>query len=207
MAREPEEAHWDDRYADLGAEAVSWYQERPSTSLELLEVLGVGPEASVLDVGGGASTLVDCLLGAGYEDVAVLDLSGRALELARERLGDPAGVECIHQELTSWRPPRRWDVWHDRAVLHFLVAEEDRAAYRRVLGAALRSGGAVVIGTFAEDGPTHCSGLPVRRHDPAGLRAFLGEGFDVVEQRREVHRTPAGVEQPFNWIAARDRLR
>ncbi len=203
----PDEAHWDHRYEDLGAESVSWYQARPSTSLDLLEVLEVGPDTSVLDVGGGASRLVDCLVDAGYEDVAVLDLSGVALELARNRLGDPAGVEWIHHEVTSWRPLRRWDVWHDRAVLHFLVAGEDRAAYRRVLRAALRTGGAVVIGTFAEDGPTHCSGLPVRRHSPAELRTFLGERFDVVEQRREVHRTPAGLEQPFNWIAARDRLR
>jgi SAM-dependent methyltransferase len=200
----PDQAHWDRRYQDVGAESVSWYQERPTTSLELFEVLGVDSTRSVLDVGGGASRLVDFLVGGAYGDVAVLDLSGVALEVARARLGDPAGVEWVHHELTSWRPPRRWDVWHDRAVLHFLVAEEDRTAYRRVLREALSPGGAVVIGTFAEDGPSHCSGLPVRRHSRAELCAFLGDGFEVVEQRREVHRTPAGTEQPFNWIAARD---
>lgn len=198
------EEHWSTRYRTIGADAVSWYQERPTTSLELLEAAGVGPEQSVIDVGGGASTLVDHLLAAGHTDLAVLDLSEVALAVARDRVGDTPAVTWLARDLLTWDPPRTWDAWHDRAVLHFLLDEDDRRRYVGTLRRAVRPGGAVVIGSFAEDGPTECSLLPVRRHSAADLRDLLGD-VEVVAERREVHRTPNGGSQPFRWIAARLR--
>lgn len=197
-------AHWDGRYGSIGAEAVSWYEARPATSLELLGTLGVEAGHSVIDVGGGASSLVDHLLAAGHDDVTVLDLSPVALDVARARLGGRHEVEWIAADVRSWEPHRRWDVWHDRAVLHFLVDDADRAAYEARLRSALVPGGAFVIGAFAEDGPDQCSALPVRRHWPDDVAALLG-GVEIVEQRRQVHRTPGGDEQPFNWTAGRLR--
>jgi SAM-dependent methyltransferase len=170
-------------------------------SLDLLAAAGVAPGDAVLDVGGGASTLAGHLVAAGYDDVTVLDVSSVALEEARARLGDPPAVTWIHHDLLSWAPPRRWDVWHDRAVLHFLVDDGDRTRYAALVRRAVRPGGAVVIGTFAEDGPTRCSGLPVRRYTAADLAAVLGD-IEVVATRREMHATPAGTVQPFTWLAA-----
>jgi len=198
--------HWDARYRGAGPTAVSWYQEHASVSVELMDALGIGVDTAILDVGGGASTLVDDLVRRGQRDVTVLDLSAVALDAARDRLGDPAGVAWISQDVLTWSPPRRWDLWHDRAVLHFLVDDHDRATYATLLRTALQPGGAFVIGTFAADGPTHCSGLPVRRYAPAELVDLLGE-VDVIEQRREVHHTPGGADQPFTWIAGRRRRR
>ena len=197
-------AHWNDRYRSTGSQAVSWFEERPTASLELLTALGVGPAQSVIDVGGGASTLVDHLLREGHLDLTVLDLSAVALAAARDRLGDPGAVTWIEADLLTWQPTRRWDAWHDRAVLHFLVDDDDRASYRALLGRSLAPGGAFVIGTFAEDGPTHCSALPVRRYTPEDLVDLLGD-IEIVEQRRHIHRTPSGADQPFNWIAGRLR--
>lgn len=201
---QPDAAHWDDRYTAIGADAVSWYEEHPTMSLALLDALDVGSDASVIDVGGGASTLVDHLLARGHHDLAVLDLSSAALGTARQRLDDPDHVTWIDHELLTWEPSRRWDVWHDRAVLHFLRDDHDRAAYARQLRRALEPSGAVIIGTFAEDGPTHCSGLEVRRHTPQDLVDLLGD-IEIVDARRHVHHTPGGGEQPFNWIAGRLR--
>jgi SAM-dependent methyltransferase len=196
--------HWNDRYQTIGARAVSWYEARPSTSLELLEAVGMTSESSVIDVGGGASTLVDHLISAGLDDITVLDLSDAALGVARTRLGDPAAVTWIQADITTWQPTRTWDVWHDRAVLHFLIDDDERARYRDALRQALVPGGAFVIGTFAEDGPTQCSALPVRRHSPSDLAELLGD-IEIVEQRRHTHHTPSGADQPFNWIAGRLR--
>lgn len=196
-------AHWNDRYRSLGAEGVSWYEATPSVSLELLDALHVTPARSVIDVGGGASSLVDHLLDAGHTDLAVLDLSAAALDAARSRLGDAAAtVTWIEADLLTWHPGRQWDVWHDRAVLHFLTDERDRATYRAALHDSVGAGGLFVIGTFAEDGPTHCSGLPVRRHRAGDLADLLGD-VEIVEHRRHVHHTPGGADQPFNWVAGR----
>lgn len=197
-------AHWNDRYQSIGPQAVSWYEERPSTSLDLLAAVGVTPHDSVIDIGGGASTLVDHLLHAGHADLTVLDLSAVALGTARDRLDDPREVTWIEADLLTWQPDRRWDVWHDRAVLHFLVDDHDRVAYVNQLRRALVPGGAFVIGTFAEDGPTQCSALPVRRYRPQDLTELLGD-VDVLEERRDLHHTPGGTDQPFNWIAGRLR--
>jgi SAM-dependent methyltransferase len=196
--------HWNERYRSTGVDAVSWYEEDPTTSLELLRSLGVEPDASVIDVGGGASTLVDHLLAAGHRDVTVLDVSDVALAAARARLGEDASVTWIVADLCDWEPSRTWDVWHDRAVLHFLVDEDDRAAYCDLLRRSLVPEGALVIGTFAEDGPTECSGLPVRRYSIDELVDLLGD-VEIVERRRQVHRTPRAAAQAFNWIAGRIR--
>jgi len=195
-------AHWDDRYETSGSEQVSWYQPTPTTSIELLTAAGVTADTSVLDVGGGASTLVDHLLAAGHTDLTVLDLSTVALAVARDRLGDPAAVSWIAHDLLAWQPTRRWDAWHDRAVLHFLIDDHDRAAYVELLRRSLHPGGVFVIGAFAQDGPTHCSGLPVRRYGPGDLAALVGDA-DVIVEHSEIHRTPNNSDQHFNWIAAR----
>ena len=194
--------HWDDRYGTIGETSLSWFEETPTVSLQLLDQLGVTAHDSVLDVGGGASRLVDHLLERGHRDVAVLDVSAVALSEARFRLGDPGWVEWIERDLLSWEPPRRWSVWHDRAVLHFLVDDDHRAAYVRLLRHTLEPGGAFVIGVFAEDGPTECSGLAVRRSTADELMDLLGD-VEVVAQLRHVHRTPGGIDQPFNWLAGR----
>lgn len=201
-------AHWDDRYRTIGTRDVSWFQSRPSVSLGLLDELAVGTDDSVIDVGGGASVLVDALVDRGHRDVTVLDLSAHALDVARARLDAPDAVEWIATDLLVWRPGRRRDVWHDRAVAHFLTGEADRSTYRDVLRATLAPGGAFVIGTFAEDGPTECSGLPVQRFMPDELvdlvtRPDETTAVEVVATHREVHRTPNGHAQPFNWIAGR----
>ncbi|MFN8018904.1 MAG: class I SAM-dependent methyltransferase [Acidimicrobiales bacterium] len=193
-------AHWDERYRTVGSTHVSWFEPRAGLSLELLDAVGATAERSVIDVGGGASVLVDDLLARGFHDLAVLDLSAVALAEARARVGEDAPVTWIEHELTSWVPPRRWDVWHDRAVIHFLAKDEERAAYRQVLRAALEPGGAFVIGAFAPEGPTHCSGLEVRRQRFEDLEEVVGPSV-VVERRHHVHVTPGGAPQPFNWIA------
>jgi len=192
--------HWDDRYGTTAETSLSWFEESPAVSLGLFDELGVTPRDSVVDVGGGASRLVDRLLERGHRDIAVLDVSAVALRDARDRLGGARGVDWIEHDLLTWEPRRRWTVWHDRAVLHFLVDDEDRSSYARLLRRTVEPGGAFVIGGFAEDGPTHCSGLPVRRAGTEELVDLLGD-VEVVARRRHVHRNPAGVDQPFDWLA------
>lgn len=174
-------------------------------SLELIDELGVAQDVAVLDVGGGASRLVDHLVARGHVDVTVLDVSGVALEAVRDRLGTAASVAYAVADVRDWVATRRYGVWHDRAVFHFLTSEADRASYRATLDAALEPGGGVVLGTFAPEGPEQCSGLPVRRHSVADLADFLGADHTVVATRTEVHHTPWGAAQPFSWVAARRR--
>ena len=183
---------------------MSWFEETPAVSLELFDELGLTPRDSVLDIGGGASRLVDHLLQRGHREVAVLDVSAVALDKARRRLGDPVGVEWIERDLLIWEPPHHWSVWHDRAVLHFLVDDDARTSYVSLLRRTLNPGGAFVIGVFAEDGPTECSGLPVRRSTAEELVGLVGD-VEVVAELRHVHRTPGGSDQPFNWLAGRLR--
>lgn len=199
-----EQAHWERVYATKQDGDTSWHQPVPEESLAMLDRLGVGPADAVVDVGGGTSSLVDQLLARGHRDLTVLDVSAGALERTRQRLGSAAdAVRFVASDVTVWRPSRRFDVWHDRAVLHFLTAEPRRAAYLRVLRAAVPVGGAVVVATFAEDGPEQCSGLPVIRCSGPDLVALLGAGFTPVEVRRLEHVTPWGAVQPFTWLAAR----
>lgn len=198
--------HWDGRYAAAGPQGVSWFQPSHGVELELLAAAGADPADSVVDVGGGAGTLVDSLVGAGWSDVTVLDVSRVALDAARERIS-AVGVQWLLVDLLDWEPARRYRVWHDRAVFHFLVDEDDRARYRQVLAEALEPGGVVLVGTFATDGPTQCSGLAVQRYDATSLAGALGAAFDgsceTIAERSEAHRTPGGVVQPFTWVALR----
>lgn len=195
--------HWDAKYASTGSSQLSWYQASPERSRSLLGRCGVLRDHSIIDVGGGASGLAAGLVDDGWTDVTVLDVSARALEAARQRCTDPDRVHWINADLLRWTPQRRYDVWHDRAVFHFLVDGPDVVRYREVLRAALPVGGVAVVATFAADGPTHCSGLPVRRYDADELVAVLGAGLVPVETAREAHVTPGGAVQPFTWVALR----
>lgn len=195
-------AHWDDRYRTVGAQSVSWYEPRPRLSLAMLELAGLHQGASVLDVGGGASNLAGELLGRGIDDVTVLDLSHEALDIARAAMPDPHTVRWIAADVTEWTPTRIWDVWHDRAVFHFLTEEHQRDAYRAALSRALSPSGAIAIATFAEDGPEQCSGLPVVRYSPDGLLAELDLGLRGIASGRALHTTPNGGVQPFSWVVA-----
>ncbi len=195
--------HWDATYSRTAPDLLSWHQPQPAASLELIASLALAPSAAVVDVGGGASTLVDHLLALGFLDITVLDVSPVALTLARERVGAPEGVTWLETDVLSWQPARDYDLWHDRAVFHFLVDARDQQRYVSVLRAALSGGGCAVIATFARDGPERCSGLPVARYATTELIDVLGGGFAVVGTRREVHTTPAGIRQPFTWVAVR----
>ena len=195
--------HWDDRYTTIGEAAVSWHEPEPTMSLEVLDAAGVTPDASVIDVGGGASRLVDALVARGFGDVTVLDVSAAALDEARRRVGEATPVTWLHQDLLHWVPERTWTVWHDRAVFHFLTEPTDREAYRQLLRRAVAPGGVVVVATFAQDGPEWCSGLPVRRYAATELARELGADLEVLASGSTVHRTPAGGVQPFTWVALR----
>jgi SAM-dependent methyltransferase len=197
--------HWDAAYRDRGPSGVSWFQPTASVSLDLFDRLAVAPDAAVIDIGGGASTLLDGLIARGFSDLTVLDVSVKALETVRERLGADPSVALIHADLLEWKPERRYDVWHDRAVFHFLVEEQDRRNYLRLLTSSLVHGGIAILATFASDGPEYCSGLPVSRYDASDLTRLLGSEFGSLDVRREEHETPAGALQPFTWLAAKYR--
>lgn len=200
MTSEARQAHWSRVYQTKREDEVSWFQESPTISLELIRASGIGADASIVDVGGGASRLVDALLDAGFRRIAVLDLSEDALAASQARLGPrSAAVQWIVADVTDWQPGETYDVWHDRAVFHFLTEAKDQAAYVACMMRAVRPAGHVIIGTFAPDGPERCSGLPVVRHDAASLGAILGPSFELIESRRHDHRTPAGVTQRFQF--------
>lgn len=201
MTTEPgRQAHWEKVYATKGERDVSWFQESPAISLDLIRATGEGPHAAVIDVGGGASRLVDALLDIGYEDVTVLDLSEHALAAAQARLGSRAAeARWVVADVTAWKPSQRYDVWHDRAAFHFLTDPKDRAAYAERVRQAVRPGGHVIIGTFAPDGPERCSGLRIVRHDSASIGNVLGPSFELVESRRHDHHTPMGTTQRFQF--------
>ncbi len=197
-------AHWEEVYRTRAPTDLSWFEVEPAMSLELFAAAKVARDTAIIDVGGGASTLVDVLVARAYRDLTVLDLSQTALDVARARLGeDSTKVRWIAHDLFTWRPPRRFGVWHDRAVFHFLVARDQRAAYLAVLHAALEPGGSAIVATFAEDGPEMCSGLPTARYAPDDLADAFGPDLVTVTSRREEHRTPAGVIQPFTWLLLR----
>jgi len=198
--------HWDRLYSQQRPSMLSWYQESPAASLALFDALGVRPDQAVVDVGGGASTLADSLIRRGFGDLSVLDVSQTALDQARQRLGNNAAlVSWLREHVLVWRPQRRYDVWHDRAAFHFLVDAGDRERYGEVLRGALCPGAHAIVATFAPDGPTACSGLPVARYDAEGIAAALGGGLELVSARRELHSTPAGVVQPFTFALLRRR--
>lgn len=193
--------HWNQIYQTKGTDDFSWYQRCPDFSLALIAASGVSKDAGIIDVGGGASTLVDALLDDGYMHLAVLDLSGVALGHSRSRLGARANtVEWFEADVTSFNSPHRFGLWHDRAAFHFLTAADDRRGYVATLRRTLQPGGAVVISTFALDGPSRCSGLDVMRYDERSILAELGGEFRFQEFRRETHITPWKSEQRFNYF-------
>lgn len=193
-------AHWQGVYSSKATTAVSWYQETPAPSLDLLRLVGATPDAGIVDIGGGASILTDSLLAQGYRDLSVLDISQASLEASQARIGAAASdVDWIVADVTQWRPTRSYDIWHDRAAFHFLVDEKQQAAYADRLRSALREGGHAIIGTFAPDGPEKCSGLTVQRYDAASLGAKLGAGFQLIDSRRYDHVTPWGAVQHFHF--------
>jgi 2-polyprenyl-3-methyl-5-hydroxy-6-metoxy-1,4-benzoquinol methylase len=192
-------SHWQKVYQTKSERDVSWFQETPAISLDLIHATGVKSGASIADIGGGTSRLVDSLVDEGYA-VTVLDVSEKALATSQDRLGPrSADVNWVVADVTAWQPDGSYEIWHDRAAFHFLTEPSDRRAYAACVGRAVRPEGHVIIGTFALDGPERCSGLPVVRHDGASIGEALGPSFKLIESRRHDHRTPSGAIQRFQF--------
>lgn len=200
MEPESRRSHWENVYTSKSEDEVSWFQENPAPSLALIAEAGAGPRSAIIDIGGGASRLVDGLLDRGFADVTVLDLAAAALDTAKARLGERAGrAHWLVADATNWQPPRTYDVWHDRAAFHFLTEAHDRDAYLVRLRQAVKIGGHAIIATFALEGPEKCSGLPVERYDAARLAQTLGPGFKLLHSERDEHATPWGAQQRFQF--------
>lgn len=200
-------AHWNDVWTKKPETGMSWFEDSPDLSLDLI-ARHAPPQAGVIDVGGGASRLVDGLLDRGHAPLAVLDLAPAALAVAQARLGARAsGVRWIAADITTWQPDQTWPVWHDRAVLHFLTDPADQAAYVAALDRALAPGGTAILATFAPDGPERCSSLPVQRHTPESLTALLDRAapgrFHLVQAQTRRHVTPGGAAQAFQYSVFR----
>ena len=197
--------HWETVYSSKSTDEVSWFQPHADLSLNLIKATGVGRGAAIIDVGGGASTLVDDLVAEGYADLTVLDLSAAALKAARKRLGAEADRVCwLEADITKAAlPASRYDIWHDRAVFHFLTAPADRDAYVRTVLRAVKPGGHVIVATFAEDGPLQCSGLPVMRYRADELHDQFGAAFTLLQHQKEEHHTPFGTVQQFVYCYCR----
>ncbi len=191
--------HWEHVYQTKTAETVSWFQEHARLSLELIKSINPSHDSSIIDVGGGASTLVDDLLAEVFENLCVLDLSAHALAVARQRLGEKGNrVDWIEGDICSVAlPAQAFDIWHDRAVFHFLTDPADRQAYVEQVMRSVKPGGHVIVATFGPDGPDKCSGLPVQRYSPEGLHGEFGSAFQLLEHASEAHRTPMGHVQHF----------
>ena len=197
--------HWDGIYRTRAPGEVSWYQPEARVSLDLIRRVAPDLDTPVLDAGGGASVLVDCLLDAGYRDLTVLDLAPSALARARQRLGARAGqvTWMVADVLRARLTPSAYGVWHDRAVFHFLLDPTDRARYVGQVRGALRPGGYVIVASFAPEGPSRCSGLEVAHYSPSAMHAEFGRGFTLLDSEREDHRTPSGVIQAFVYCLCR----
>lgn len=194
------EEHWDKVYRTKQSTAVSWYQPSPLPSLKVLDLFATDKALSLIDVGGGASNLADALLARGWSDITVLDIAAPALRVAQERLGEEAErVRWEVADITNYQPLRTYDVWHDRAVFHFLTSLGERQSYKRALAGGTTAGSLVVMSTFALDGPERCSGLVVQRYSADSLSQELGSDFKMLEAWHEEHTTPDGNEQAFNW--------
>jgi ubiquinone/menaquinone biosynthesis C-methylase UbiE len=197
--------HWGKVYTAKATDAVSWFQPHADLSVNFIKSTGVSRDASIIDVGGGASTLVDDLLATGYTNLSVLDLSAAALAAARSRLGEKASsIQWIEADITNANPPyHQFDIWHDRAVFHFLTSDEDRETYVQTVFRAVKPGGHVIVATFAEDGPDQCSGLPVMRYRANELYAEFGGAFSLLSHEKEAHHTPSGTVQQFVYCYCR----
>ena len=191
-------AHWDEVYSRRPADQVSWFEPVPRQSLDWITETGVAPDAPIIDVGGGASTLVDELIVRGFNDLTVLDISGEVLKKVESRLGEKRRlVQLIASDVTRFNPSRTYALWHDRAVFHFLTVESKRRQYRDALLGATHAGSHVIISTFGPEGPTKCSGLVTARYDAMQLAAELGSSFELQRSSVDLHTTPAGVQQQF----------
>ena len=200
-----QQEHWEKVYQTKSLDAVSWFQKHATRSFEIIRSIGETSEAQIIDVGSGASTLLDDLLTGGFKHVSVLDLSASALEVARRRLG-PLGqnVRWMTCDIrTVDLPEQTYDIWHDRAVFHFLTDPADRIAYVRQVVKSVKSGGHVIVATFATDGPEQCSGLPVVRYEPNQLHDEFGPAFELLEHTSEAHKTPWGSVQHFVYCHCR----
>jgi ubiquinone/menaquinone biosynthesis C-methylase UbiE len=199
------ETHWEKIYTEKAPNAVSWYRPHLETSLALIEQVASGRSASLIDVGGGESTLVDDLLVRGYENITVLDISQTAIDVNRKRLREtPKRVHWLVADITQVElKPSAYDVWHDRAVFHFLTAASDRVAYVRQAARAVKLGGHVIVGTFGPDGPAKCSGLDVVRYEAESLHREFGVQFRLLGSSKELHRTPFGTFQQFFYCSCR----
>lgn len=197
--------HWEHIYEKKGPTHVSWYQEHAQFSLQYIRNTGIRKTDHIIDVGGGASTLVDDLIADGFEHITILDISATALKLAEERLGSRAGnVNWIEADITQADLPHQvYEIWHDRAVFHFLTQAADRRRYIDTVRRSVRKGGHVIVATFAPDGPERCSGLDVVRYSPESLHSEFGDSFEVVDSTRETHHTPFGTEQKFIYCYCR----
>jgi SAM-dependent methyltransferase len=199
--------HWEAVYRRQRLTNVSWFQPHPTLSLALIEATGVGKDERIIDVGSGASILVDCLIDAGFRRVSALDISGAALDAARRRLGLRATeVEWLEADVTRFESPYKFALWHDRALFHFLIDAEDRARYVATLKRTLLLEGQVILATFAMAGPSRCSGLEVTRYDATRLCTVLGEEFALLQAVPETHRTPSDTEQEFMYFRLRRTL-
>ncbi len=191
--------HWENRYSSTKADKLTWYQPKPEQSINWIH-RHCAKDQALIDVGAGASTLTDHLLEDGYNNITLLDLSEQSLEESRARLGSKAAaVKWIAADITNWQPTEKYDLWHDRAVFHFLTETTDRAAYMQSLATGLKTGGILIMATFAIGGPEKCSGLPIVQYDADKLQTELGSKFLLLESIQENHPTPAGNNQLFNW--------
>lgn len=200
-----EQNHWEKIYTEKAATSVSWYRPHLETSLELIERVAADRSSVIIDVGGGESTLVDDLLTRGYDDVTVFDISRTAIDANRKRLGDASErVHWLVGDITqSDLPPSRYDVWHDRAVFHFLTSPADRLAYVGQVARAVKNGGHVIVSTFGPEGPAKCSGLEVVRYNAESLHREFGLHFRLLGSSKELHQTPFGTTQQFLYCYCR----
>ncbi len=193
--------YWDTVYTSRISEQLSWYQASPQRSLQIIEALNLQARCSVIDVGGGASVLVDSLIDRGFESLTVLDISAKAINISKQRLADKADkVDWLVSDITQFSPGRKYQLWHDRAVFHFLTKEQDQAVYLDTLKQSLTPGGYIILATFALGGPERCSGLPVEQYDAEKIMGRLGKEFILLSTEYEKHVTPAGDEQLFNYF-------
>lgn len=200
MNKDKTKLHWENIYTEKLAEEVSWYQQEPTVSLEFIEHLS-DKNAQIIDIGGGVSLLIDHLLQAGYANLALLDISGKAIADVKKRLSTQASkVEWFEQDITEFSPPHSYDIWHDRAVFHFLTDKQARQLYVKALKNAVKPGAHIIIAAFAKDGPKQCSDLDIVQYDRFAIQHELGDEFILLNSQEETHITPAGKEQRFIYF-------